>query len=300
MRASQLLLGLIPLLGLTELGLHQYFAGRAPGFPDYAALAPKLLELKRPGVPVVVSPSWAEPLVRQAAPAAFPLAELARPDDSGFAQFLEVSLLGAHSDSLQASPQRERQQVGAFDLIIRDNPGFEMSLFDFVGAVEAQQVEVWSEQAGERARCPSVERRRGSTGGLHGPAARPRRHHECADGAMVSVSLIEDQAYRPRRCILVDSGLRGSVVLRFGAVPQSQRLRGFAGFSYFLSRDSQTSPVELTLSQGGERLGQYRPTAAGGWTGFALPRPVSAGDVEVRVQRTRAEPGDFCFALEAR
>src|SRR6187431_23687 len=97
MRRWSLLLGVVPLLGLAELALHGYFARRAPGFDDYAALAPRLLELKRPGMPVVVAPAWAEPLLRQAAPAAFPLAELARPDDSGFASFLEVSLLGAAS-----------------------------------------------------------------------------------------------------------------------------------------------------------------------------------------------------------
>lgn len=300
MRASQLLLGLIPLLGLSELGLHQYFAQRAPGFPDYAALAPKLLELKRPGVPVVVSPSWAEPLVRQAAPAAFPLAELARSDDRGFAQFLEVSLLGAQAESLQAWPQRERQQEGAFELRIYDNPGFEMSFFDFVGAVEAQKVEVWSEQTGELARCPLVERRRASTGGLHGPVARPRQRYECADGGMVSVSLIEDQAYKPRRCLLVDSPVGGRIVLRFRAVPQSQRLVGFAGFSYFLGRDSQTSPVELSVRQGTQRLGQFRAIAARGWARFELPRAATEGEVEVSVQRTQAQPGDFCFALEAR
>src|SRR4051812_8170174 len=93
LRVSRLL-ALVPLLGLAELGLHQYFAGRAPAFQDYARLAPVLLELKRAGTPVVVAPSWAEPLVRQAAPAAFPIGELTRADDRGFASFLEVSLLG--------------------------------------------------------------------------------------------------------------------------------------------------------------------------------------------------------------
>ncbi len=80
MRALSLLLGCVPLLGLIELGLHQYFAARAPGFEDYAALGRRLAELKQPGVPIVVAPSWAEPLVRQASPAAFPMVELARAD----------------------------------------------------------------------------------------------------------------------------------------------------------------------------------------------------------------------------
>src|SRR6187455_3423057 len=96
-----LLLGLIPLLGLAELGLHQYFAVRAPQVEDYVALAPQLLKLKQSGVPVVVAPAWAEPLVRQAAPPAFPAVELTRPDDSAFASVLEVSLLGASAPELE-------------------------------------------------------------------------------------------------------------------------------------------------------------------------------------------------------
>src|SRR6185295_17888169 len=98
------LLALVPLLGLAELALHQYFAERAPRFQDYEQLAPVLLELKRANTPVVVAPSWAEPLVRQAAPAAFPIGELARPDNSGFSQFLEVSLLGQSAAELSAFP----------------------------------------------------------------------------------------------------------------------------------------------------------------------------------------------------
>src|SRR5882672_7934599 len=136
-------LGLLPLLGLAELGLHQYFARRAPDFQDYAKLAPALLKLKQPGVPVVVAPAWAEPLVRQAAPAAFPLAELTRPDDSGFAGFLEVSLLGQSAPELAGFPVRQTQALGPFRVSLRRNPTPDPIAFDFVTAVDAGEVEVF-------------------------------------------------------------------------------------------------------------------------------------------------------------
>ena len=59
MRRLSLLLGLVPLLGLLELGLHQHFAHSAPQAADYAALAPELLKLKQPRVPMIVAPASA-------------------------------------------------------------------------------------------------------------------------------------------------------------------------------------------------------------------------------------------------
>src|SRR5580765_4719789 len=112
-------LGLVPLLGLAELGLHQYFAERAP--------------------------EWAEPLVRQVAPAAFPLAELARPDDSGFADFVEVSLLGQSAPELAGFAVQQTEQVGPFRVSLRKNPKPDRASFDFVSAVETGEVEVFTE-----------------------------------------------------------------------------------------------------------------------------------------------------------
>jgi hypothetical protein len=300
MRYSTLLLALLPLLGLGELGLHGYFATRAPDFDAYQKLAPELLRRKQPGIPVVVAPRWAEPLLRQAAPAAFPIAELTRPEDNGFSAFLEVSLHGARAPELAGYPIRDQKQVGPFTLLLRDNPHFEVPKFDFVTALDNGEVEVWSELAGERRPCAVAERARGSTGGLHGPAARQARRYECPGARVVGVTLIEDQHYRPRRCILVDPAKSGRVVLHFSSVPPSRRLVGFTGFSYFLSRDYPGRPAELSISEGQRELGRAGSEPREGWKRFELPRPAPGGGVEVAVTRSADEPGDFCFALEAR
>lgn len=302
MRPLPLLAALVPLLGLGELALHGYFAARAPGFEDYAALAPELLKLKQPGMPVVVAPRWAEPLLRQAAPGAFPLGELARPSDDGFAAFLEVSLLGAEAPELARYRRRDESALGPFRLAIRDNPSFQPLRFDFVNAVETEAVEVYAEadDGSGRARCPVVERARAGTGGLHGPVARPARRFECAGGRVVAASLIDDEQYRPRRCILVDPPRSGRIVLRFGAVPGSRRLLGYAGFSYFLGRDFEGPRAELTLREAGRELGRHRADPSRGWARFDAPRGGEEGAIEVSVARSDPEPGDFCFALEAR
>jgi hypothetical protein len=298
-RPLSLLLALVPLLGLTELALHSYFASRAPGFEAYSALGPKLEKLKQPGVPVVVAPSWAEPLVRQAAPQAFPVAELTRPDDSGFRQFLEVSLLGAHSPELAGFDVKREEQVGPFQLTVRDNQHASPPVFDFVTAVEVGQVEVFTQRGQERSPCERVERARASTGGLHGPVTRPRARHECA-GSIVGVTLIEDQLYRPHRCILVEPTDAGDVVLRFSSVPRSDVLFGYTGFSYFRARDHAGTSVVLGFTDGAEALGERQVVSDGTWSRLSVKRAAAQSAVEVQVKRRSPEPADFCFALEAR
>jgi hypothetical protein len=299
MRGPSLLLGLIPLLGVAELGLHQYFTRRAPSFDDYAALARQLLQLKESGMPVVVAPAWAQPLVRQAAPGAFPEAELARSDDRMFARFLEVSLLGESAPELGGFPIERTELVGKFRLSWRRNPRPEPRQFDFVSAVELGQVEVSTELDGERWPCEPFVVPRASTGGLHGHVAYPRSTFVCGGGRIVGVTIIDDEQYRPRRCVLVQPPESGAVVLRFSNVPATPRLVGFIGFSYFLERDVELAQVELSVNEVGRRLGAQRGAGAHGWSRFELPRGAETGVVEVSVRRL-AQSGDFCFALGAR
>jgi hypothetical protein len=300
MRALSLLLGLVPLLGLVELGLHHHFAERAPRFEDYARLAPRLLELKRSGQPVVVAPFWAEPLVRQAAAEAFPLPELARMEDRGFSSFLEVSLLGASAPELAEFPISERRRVGVFELRIHRNPAPEPPRYDFVDAVESGAAEVFTELDGQRTPCEQATRPHTSSGGLHGHVAYPRQRYECAGGRLVGVTLIEDETYRPRRCVLAQPPTRGKLWLRFQGVPASKRLVGYGGFSYFLNRDGGDS-LELSVSDGQAPLGVRRISPERGWAGFAFARKGGAtGVVEIALQAEQHQPNDACFALEAR
>jgi hypothetical protein len=299
MRSSSLLLALVPLFGLLELGLHHYFARRAPGFDDYAALAPELLAAKQPNQPLVVAPAWAEPLLRQAAPNAFPLAELARSDDSAYASFLEVSLLGASAPELASFPVRERRTLGPFELLTHQNPKPDPTRYDFVGALDEGAVEVALSRGSGREPCRLVRERRGSSGGLHGHVAKPSGRYQCDGEHIVTATLIEDQNYRPHRCILVEPPSKAAVVLSFNGAPATPRLVGFAGYSYFIGRDFAQSH-RLTVFENGRELGTERPTGSAGWSRFELRRPAAGGRIEVSIEADGFTPADFCFALEAR
>jgi hypothetical protein len=298
-RSGSWLLGLVPLLGLIELGLHQYFARRAPGFQDYATLAPQLMKLKQPGIPVVVAPDWAEPLLRQAAPSAFPLEELARADNSAFEGFLEVSVLGQAATELSGFPVERSWRFGKFAVALRRNPNPSPPLYDFVAAVAAGQVEVFSDRDGEREVCPLLANAHSETGGLHGHVAYPRQRFACHRGSFAGVGLIDDQDYRARRCILVQPPTSGRIVLRFNGAPQAQKLRGYAGFSYFLERDQAQAQVVLRAEQDGRALGIRRVAGDQGWSSFEWQTPGLAGSLELSVRALAPGPQDLCFALEA-
>ncbi len=298
MRRAFPLLGLLPLVGLLEVAAHRYFATRAPGPADYRALGPELAKWKRPGVPVVVAPAWAEPLVRAAAPEAFPLPELTRADDRAVPQLLEVSLLGAAAE-VEGFDRSPPKAVGPFSLTLLQNRRPEPASFDFVGAVESGQVEAFLALGGVRAPCPSREDARVQTGGLHGHGAYPARRLQCSTDRFVAVSLVEDARYRPHRCVLARLPSRGRLVLRFGGVPRAERLVAHGGFAYFLERDAVEAQVELSVSDERGPLGSRRFGGGDGWARFEAAG-TDGGAVEVTLERLAASQSEFCFALEAR
>lgn len=300
MRRFSALLGLVPLLGLSELALHGWFAARAPDPADYAALAPELMKLKRPGEPVVVAPAWAEPLLRQAAPEAFPLRELARPDERSSTGFLEVSVLGHDAPELGDFPSEPERAIGPFRVRRRRNPQPEPARYDFVTAVADGQAQVYFELDEERANCELVEQAHTVTGGLHGHVAYPRRHYRCPGGQLVGVTLIDDEQYRPRRCILAQAPESGSIVLRFEVPRGGARLVGFAGASYFLERDVTAPQVELSASRAQAPPERRTFAGAAGWKRFELAISAVEGPLELRVRRLSRPRVDYCFALEAR
>jgi len=300
MRRASALLALVPVLGLGELALHFFFASRAPDPTEYAALGAELLALKRPGEPVVVAPAWAEPWVRQASPASFPLNELGRADDAGFAGLLEVSLLGQSAPGVAAFPVEEERSVGAFRVRRRKNPQFQPLRYDFVSALEDGHARVFAELGDELSECIFSERPRTEAGGLHGHVAYPRRRFQCGLGRFVGVTLIDDQDYRPRRCILAQPPDGGSIVVRFAEPVSAPRLIAYLGASYFLERDATTPQVELTVSAGAAAPARRSFAGAEGWTRFELSGPPQPAPVEVRFRRLTRSRADYCFSLEAR
>lgn len=306
MRGLRYLWFAVPGLGLAELCLHAWFAVRAPRLEEWRELASAVLAAKRPGEPLVVAPEWAEPLARQAfGDRAFPLAELARSDDAGVPGFLEVSALGARYARTRNLRVVSEERHGRFTLRRLQNPAPVRARFRFLEHVKPTDLTVTLVRGGAEAPCPFTDHARATAGGLHGEVASPSERFACPgpEPTFVGVTVIDDQAYEPRRCIWAAPPPGGVLRLAFGAVPLGSALRGYGGLSYFLFRDSDAPPVTLAVTSLGVPLGSYTHHDASGWHGFTLPTPSLAGQT-ASVELSISAPDDagdrhFCFALEA-
>src|SRR5262249_1215177 len=94
-------------------------------------------------------------------------------------------------------------------------------------------------------------------GGLGGNPTFPAERFECPGGEFfnVGVTVIADQAFRPRRCIWSHPFARGEIVTRFHDVPLGQVIRGHAGMYWIIEREKKGAPVTLTVRVDGEPIG---------------------------------------------
>lgn len=296
---------LLPGLGVAELFAHLGFASRAPRPEEWRELRRAVLEEKRSGEPVVVAPEWAEPLAREAfGNGVFPLEELARSDDAAVRRVLEVSALGARYAGTRSWQVVSESRHGRFTLRVLENPAPLRVRYRFGEHVNPRDLAVAIVVGDQTLPCEYSEHAPVVAGGLHGEVAFPPMRFVCRGGpaSFVGVTVIDDQDYRPRRCIWAAPPPGTTLRLTFSGVPLGSALRGFGGLSYFLFRDSDAPPVTLDVASDGTPLGSYVHQDAWGWHPFRVPtdaRAGTTGTVELSLHAGQASQRDFCFTLEA-
>jgi hypothetical protein len=292
-------------IGLLELGFHIHFSHAAPTGSQWSALQPVIRQHISPGALIVVSPGWAEPNARAAlGDALMPLEHVARPDESAFERALEISLLGQSSPALEGWVPDGEQREGPFLLRRWVNPRVEPVLYDFLASLEPSSASVRVLRGESSEPCPYGPGKV-TNGDLGGHPTFPRRRFNCAgaEWSMVGLTVIEDQDYRPRRCIWAHPSSRGTLEVHFEAVPLGQRIRGYGGLPYLFEREWHGTPVELEVLVGGESIGTYRHADGEGWKGFELSTATWAGQtrsVDFRVRSRQVRDRQFCFQASVR
>lgn len=304
MAPGRLLWLLVPLLGLCELGAHFWTSTRAPDIAQWQAARAPLAALRKHGELVVVAPAWADPMARRAfGDALMPLRNEARPDESAYPRAIEVSILGSHAPVLAGWRSVAEQSAGRFRFRVLENPAPAKVLYDFVDHVDPGSM---SAAAGlQSSPCAWSDHASVATGGLFGPATFPRRRFQCPAGpaTFVGVTVIDDQDYRPRRCIWGAPPLSGPLVIHYPDVPIGTTIHGYAGDSWFLFRDGLGAPVGMQVSIGGDVVGSVVHEDRDGWKGFQIPTGKHAGrreDVEFTIQGVEAGQRHFCFYADSR
>jgi len=251
---------LIPALGLVELAAQVIVAHHAPTLEAWRRLAPVVAAAKRAGEPLVVAPGWAEPIARSVfGDAAFPLAELARSDIEGYPRALELSLFGARSAETRGFRVASERQSGTFTLRTLENPSPRRSLYRLLDHVTPKDLRVAVVSDGVERPCEYSESARVVTGGLHGEVTFPRARFRCGprESSFVGITIIDDQRYRPRRCLWAQPPEQGSLRLTLSDVPLGRSLRGFAGLTWSRTRLPWLSflpPWTTAYSAGSRRM----------------------------------------------
>jgi hypothetical protein len=297
---------LLPVVGLLELVAHLHFAGRAPAADEWSVARELVRRLRRGGELVVVAPSWAEPLARHAlGDELMPMRDLARPDESTYGAALELSILGNRASALASWRETGTHESGPFRVRALTNPRLARPSFNFVDELKPTRVRVLDQDQEQVSECRWNARARVSTGGLPGPPAFPQQRFQCAgaEHLFVGVTIIDDQQYRPRRCIWAHPPAGAERVIEFADVPLSSQIVGYSGLPWLIMRDGLGPPVELEIRVAGETIGRVSHQDTEGWAPFAFSTSRWAGRREAVSFSVRAESAQnrhFCFHADAR
>ncbi len=292
-------------LGIAELGAHFACSRRDPDFEDWTSLAGPVSEERKAGELVVVAPSWAEPLARQAlGDEVFPLRDVARPDVSRYRTALEIAAFGESSPELAGFREAGRRVVGPFVLRRLENPSPAEVVFDFVDGLGPAQADV--RVTSPETRCLWTSSARVVAGGLGGHPTFPAARFECPGGPFFSITatVIADQDFRPRRCIFSHPPARGEVVTRFSGIPLGQVIRGHGGMYWIIERERKGAPVAIEVRVDGEPIGRWEHRDGDGWASFEMPLGAHAGKksatVEFFVSSKNHAHRHFCFEADTR
>ncbi len=304
-RAGAIVVAALPLLGAGELGLHFFFASRAPAFDAYASLAPVVKELRHEGDVVIVAPHWADPSARAAlGDALMPIREEARPDVSRYAGAIEISVVGQRDPELAAFREEARRDVGKFTVRRLVNRAPANVVYDFTDHVAPASLDVRGTEP--EVACTWNPRATLLAGGLSGHPTFPPERFECPGGVFfnVGVTVIADQRFLPRRCIWAHPFSRGELALRFRDVPLGDELRGHAGMYWMTERERRGAPVTLKVRVDGDEVGTYEHRDGEGWKAFdfALGGHARAkgATVEFAVSTRNYRDRHFCFEADTR
>ena len=299
---------LVLAIGPLEWVAHLYFAQRAPGLLEYRALEPRLSALKKSGDILLVAPAWAEPIARAAlGDGWFSARDLGRLDLKRYPRAVVLKSLGQEAREVQSFRLLSSEAFGRFTLEVRENPGFEPLKADLAEWISPATLGVAIVlDSGERLACSWTTQATVQAGGLAGPAAFPRARFQCPGGneRFVGVSILDDQEFRPRRCIWAHPPNNGYLELKFKGVPFGAKLSGAAGLSYLLTRDGAGADVQLEVWGDGKLLGRHLERDVLGWQPFAMALPArgngSSFELSFRVRSEEAAGRDFCFQAEIR
>lgn len=276
---------------------------------DYRAAAAIVRKEWQTSDAVVIAPEWADPLLRQVLGDRMGAKVAARLDLAPFERLWVLSLRGARA---KEAPSRAPDFRTVEHGIVVERYDFAPSpvVFDLVDALPSATVEM---QVGEQlVPCPYHERVAGAQrGGLGAGPAAPRQRFAC-DGpggsSLVGVTIIEDLALKPRRCVLTPPRPNEPVSITYKDVHLGSELVLYSGLYYEDERNEVGVPVTIRVLVNGRERAQFVHNDGDGMKRFELgmqslpfkpdqARPPARGDLRLEISAPDAiRRGSFCWA----
>lgn len=297
-------------LALLGLALAELLAlwGRQSRVPDAAAFraaSEVVREHFETDDAVVIAPDWADPLLRLYLGDKISLKLAGRSDLAPFERLWVLSIRGARAAE---APPREPDFRKLVQGISVERYDFAPSpvVLDLVDALPSASVEVSVDGAG----VPCVFRERvagAQRGGLgFGPAA-PRQRFACdtpGESSWVGVTILEDLALAPRRCILQRPRPNEPVAVTYHDVHLGAELVLYAGLYYEDERHEQGVPVSMRVLINGRERARFTHRDGDGMKRYQLDTRApgeqgaagARGDLRIEVEAPDAIKRSFCWS----
>jgi hypothetical protein len=274
---------------------------------DYVAAAAIVRKDWQSNDAVVIAPEWADPMLRLVLGDRMGVKLAGRVDLASFERLWVLSIRGARAP--EAPPRApDFQKVEHGILIERYDFAPSPVLLDLVDALPSASVEF---QQGEQAvPCTYLERvTAAQRGGLGAGPAAPRQRFACegpSGSSLVGVTVLEDLALQPRRCVLTQPRPNEPVSITYKDVHLGSELVIYAGLYYEDERYETGAPVTMRVLINGHERASFVHQDGDGMKRYELgmqstpfqagqARPPVRGDLRLEISASDNVRRSFCW-----
>jgi hypothetical protein len=298
------LLCAVPLISVVELALHVKQTG-ADVVPehDWVAARDVVKAELRPDDLVTFAPFWADPLGRRTfGDSIATLKREGRSDERRFGRAWEVSIRGAHDETLAGWKKIKEQQTGDVTVTLLEDPEYTPVIDDTVDLVTPDHLSVFRMDASGEQPCPYQQG--ASAGGstvVPQGLLTPANKFVCQGGGHVGVAVLHALDHHPHLCIFSTPIQGGTLRLRFSGVTFGSSVHGHSGIQWVSERNPTPEKVSVTFSAFDRLIGTHQHKVGVGWVGFELPtNEIDGRKGDLTVDVGASNQRQFCFEATTR
>lgn len=299
-RRSQLVFWLVCIVAIAAVELvgSSVVRSRVVDEHDWDEAAAYVESNFEPGDLVVVSPSWADPILRQKLGALLSTQDAGRADFAPYERVWELAIRGHFHDELSEQEPAEAKRFGRVR-VRRFDLGPSPVVYDLTSNFSDAEVTV------EERVCPVRQRSFGRGGLFDGPMW-PSERAECGPNPWLWVgqTVIEDLEKDLRFCVWQHpqaGDIPTSTTYR--NVPLGDHITLHAGLYYEHERRREQGPVYLRVEVDGEVLGVMEHRDGDGWAELTVDTSgldKETGDIAIVVSAPDPHLRTVCWAASVR